>query len=160
MQLALNFQLLDAEFFLYAALGKGLDDIAPGLFQGPASVGARIANLDGTIRRIIEEFGYQGGYLKNSRSSCSGSKVPTESQRIVQFPFLVLAGGAGCFTLRVTNFTDSISQHRNRRGIRGMKDEGLRVSRQFEAENRTTSNILSADNEEDYKYNNIRWNWC
>ncbi|WRX08191.1 hypothetical protein QQP08_000678 [Theobroma cacao] len=60
MQLALNFQLLDAEFFLYAALGKGLDDIAPGLFQGPASVGARIANLDGTIRRIIEEFGYQG----------------------------------------------------------------------------------------------------
>ncbi|KAK6239346.1 hypothetical protein QUC31_004815 [Theobroma cacao] len=106
MQLALNFQLLDAEFFLYAALGKGLDDIAPGLFQGPASVGARIANLD------------------------------------------------------VTNFTDSISQHRNRRGIRGMKDEGLRVSRQFGAENQTTSNILSAENEEDYKYNNIRWNWC
>ncbi|WRX07874.1 hypothetical protein QQP08_000361, partial [Theobroma cacao] len=42
------------------------------------------------------------------------------------------------FRLTVTNFTDSISQHRNRRGIRGMKDEGLRVSRQFGAENRTT----------------------
>ena len=60
IQFALNLEFLEAEFFLVGALGKRLDDMAPTLAQGgPPPVGGRIAMLDQTTRRIIEEFGYQ-----------------------------------------------------------------------------------------------------
>nr|KJB41951.1 hypothetical protein B456_007G129300 [Gossypium raimondii] len=49
------------------------------------------------------------------------------------------------YGVTVAGFTDRISEIRNRLGRCGMKDEGLKVPKQLGAENRTTSNILSAD---------------
>lgn len=60
LQFALNLEFLEAEFFLRGALGRGLDTINSSLAEGgPAPIGARKANLDPLLRRIIEEFGYQ-----------------------------------------------------------------------------------------------------
>ncbi|KAG8477655.1 hypothetical protein CXB51_030803 [Gossypium anomalum] len=49
------------------------------------------------------------------------------------------------YGVTVAGFTDRISEIRNRLGRCGMKDEGLIVPKQLGAENRTISNILSAD---------------
>ena len=60
VQVALNLEFLEAEFFLIGANGEGLDTIAPNLAQGgPPPIGARKANLDDTARRIIQEFGFE-----------------------------------------------------------------------------------------------------
>jgi hypothetical protein len=66
IQFALNLEFLEAEFFLYGALGKGLDSFEPTFAHGgPPPVGAKKANLDPLVRRIIEEFGYQEvGHLR------------------------------------------------------------------------------------------------
>lgn len=67
IEFALNLEFLEAEFFLYGALGEGLDSIAPYLAEGgPTPIGAKKANLDHLVRRIIEEFGYQEvGHLRS-----------------------------------------------------------------------------------------------
>ena len=66
IQVALNLEFLETEFFLYGALGKGLDSINPSLANGgPPPIGARKADLDPLVHRIIEEFGYQEvGHLR------------------------------------------------------------------------------------------------
>ncbi|OMP12699.1 hypothetical protein COLO4_02859 [Corchorus olitorius] len=53
-------EYLEAEFYLFGALGKGLDNIEPSFAQGgPPPVGGQVANLDPKTRRLIEEFAYQ-----------------------------------------------------------------------------------------------------
>ncbi|KAJ4713087.1 Desiccation-related protein PCC13-62 [Melia azedarach] len=49
------------------------------------------------------------------------------------------------YHITVSDFTNRISNLRNRLGMTGNKDEGLIVPRELGAENRTQSNILSAD---------------
>ena len=49
------------------------------------------------------------------------------------------------YKLTVADFTSRISDYRNRLAMCGNKDEGLFVPLNLGAENRTTSNILSAD---------------
>lgn len=70
IQVALNLEFLEAEFFLNGALGKGLDAIDPGLAAGgPPPAGAKKANLDPLTNQIIEEFGYQEvGHLRSASS--------------------------------------------------------------------------------------------
>ncbi|PKH89640.1 hypothetical protein CRG98_049915 [Punica granatum] len=49
------------------------------------------------------------------------------------------------YNITVAEFTNKISMLRNRLANCGIKDEGVIVPRKLGAENRTTSNILSAD---------------
>lgn len=57
---------LEAEFFLFGALGYGLDKAAPNQTKGGTPpVGARAANLDCATRDIILQFGLQEiGHLR------------------------------------------------------------------------------------------------
>ncbi|XP_031498184.1 desiccation-related protein PCC13-62-like [Nymphaea colorata] len=66
LEFPLNLEHLEADFFLYGALGRGLDELAPELVMGgPPPVGARKANLDPLTRDIILQFGYQEiGHLR------------------------------------------------------------------------------------------------
>ncbi|KAM3345003.1 desiccation-related protein PCC13-62 [Capsicum galapagoense] len=49
------------------------------------------------------------------------------------------------YGIRVTEFTNRISALRNKLGRHGIKDEGLRVQREFGAEGRIRGNILAGD---------------
>lgn len=66
VQFAINLEFLEAEFFLFGALGYGLDRVAPELAMGGLPpIGAQKANLDDLTRNIITEFAYQEvGHLR------------------------------------------------------------------------------------------------
>ncbi|XP_059436190.1 ferritin-like catalase Nec2 [Corylus avellana] len=78
IQFALNLEFLEAEFFLHGALGRGLDTIAPTFASGGLPpVGAKKANLDPLIGRIIEEFGYQEvGHVRSYEKTIGGIPRP------------------------------------------------------------------------------------
>lgn len=59
LEFPLNLEFLEAEFFLYGALGYGLDKVAPNLTGGPKPLGAKKANLDPFIKDIILQFALQ-----------------------------------------------------------------------------------------------------
>eukprot|EP00246_Nothoceros_aenigmaticus_P008951 TRINITY_DN24222_c0_g1_i1.p1 TRINITY_DN24222_c0_g1~~TRINITY_DN24222_c0_g1_i1.p1 ORF type:complete len:307 (-),score=41.66 TRINITY_DN24222_c0_g1_i1:345-1265(-) len=66
LQVALNLEYLEAEFFLHGALGYGLDKVAPDLVGGgPPPIGTYKANLDKYAYDIIYQFGLQEvGHLR------------------------------------------------------------------------------------------------
>ncbi|KAK1259182.1 hypothetical protein QJS04_geneDACA021501 [Acorus gramineus] len=74
LQLALNFQFLEAEFFLYSSLGYGLDTVAPDLAKGgPSPIGVKKAYLDRLVRDIMVQFGYQEiGHLRTVMQAAGG----------------------------------------------------------------------------------------
>uniref|UniRef100_A0ACD5XKJ9 Uncharacterized protein n=1 Tax=Avena sativa TaxID=4498 RepID=A0ACD5XKJ9_AVESA len=78
MQFALNLEFTEAEFFLHAAYGVGLDQIAPNLtLGGPPPVGAMKANLDDVTWRIAAEFGLQEvGHLRAIQNTVGGFPRP------------------------------------------------------------------------------------
>ncbi|KAF5455222.1 hypothetical protein F2P56_024822 [Juglans regia] len=221
IQFALNLEFLEAEFFLNGAIGSGLDSIAPSLARGgPPPIGARKANLDPLVARIIEEFGYQEvGHLRAIITSRIGGIPRPQLNLSVQnfakvfddavgfklippfdpyadtiryllasyvIPYVGLVGYVGTipslvretsrslvasllgveagqdavirtllyeranqtvrpYNLTVAEFTNRISGLRNRLAACGIKDEGILVPLSLGAENRTNSNILSAD---------------
>ena len=67
IQFALNLKFLEAEFFFHGTIGRGFDTITSTFHSGcPPRVGAKKANLDPLIGRIIdEEFGYQVGHVRH-----------------------------------------------------------------------------------------------
>ncbi|KAK4424625.1 Desiccation-related protein PCC13-62 [Sesamum alatum] len=220
MQFAQNLEHLEADYFLWSALGYGLDVVAPELTMGgPPPIGAQKANLDRQTRCIIEEFGYQEvGHLRALKTTVGGIPRPLmdlsaknfarvfdeafgyeleppfdpyrnslsymlasyvipyvglvsyvgTNPRLIGFKTKGLLGGllgveAGQdavirhylyeratevvepYNHTVAVFTIQISKLRNRLAMCGIKDEGIFVPPCLGAENRTESNVLSAD---------------
>lgn len=60
LEFPLNLEYLEADFFLWGALGYGLDKVAPELVDGgPEQVGGKMADLCPFVRDIITQFAYQ-----------------------------------------------------------------------------------------------------
>lgn len=66
LQFAENLEHLEADYFLWGALGYGLDKVAPQLvIGGPPPIGAKKAELDELTLNIITEFAYEEvGHLR------------------------------------------------------------------------------------------------
>ncbi|KAK4586425.1 hypothetical protein RGQ29_023532 [Quercus rubra] len=78
LEFPLNLEFFEAEFFLYGALGYGLDKVAPNLTQGgPTPIGAKKANLDPFTKDVIEQFAYQEvGHLRAIQKVVKGFPRP------------------------------------------------------------------------------------
>ncbi|KAL0454839.1 UNVERIFIED_CONTAM: Desiccation-related protein PCC13-62 [Sesamum latifolium] len=220
MQFPENLEHLEADYFLWSALGYGLDHVAPELVMGgPPPIGAQKANLNFLTRKIIEEFAYQEvGHLRALKTTVGGFPRPLLDLSAKNFakvfdaafgyklvppfdpyrnslsfmlasyvipyvgllgyvgtnPFLIgyitkhlLVGLLGVeagqdaiirhylyeraaevvhpYNHTVAEFTIRISTLRNRLAMCGIRDEGIIVPPCLGAENRTESNVLSAD---------------
>ncbi|KAH0784563.1 hypothetical protein KY290_004161 [Solanum tuberosum] len=220
MQFAVNLEFLEAEYFLWASYGFGLDVVAPNLpMSGPPPIGARKANLDQLTNNIIMEFANQEvGHLRSLNSTVGVFSRPLLDLSAKNFakifddafghklappfdpyrdsmsymlscyviPYVGLVGYVGTnpningyetkrllagllgvesgqdavirmylyeratelvplYQYTVADFTSRISGLRNKLGNCGIKDEGIYIQPPLGAENRTTSNILSAD---------------
>ncbi|KAK3041963.1 hypothetical protein RJ639_002271 [Escallonia herrerae] len=212
MQFAENLEHLEADFFLWSALGYGLDQVAPWLAMGgPPPIGAQKANLDALTQHIIEEFGYEEvGHLRALKTTVGGFPRPLLDLSAHNFaklfdqafgyplvppfdpyrdslsymlasyviPYVGLVGYVGInpnikgyitkrglkpakmplsglyerakevvhpYNHAVAKFTIRISELRNRLAMCGIKDEGIIVPLELGAENRTTTNVLSAN---------------
>lgn len=66
LEFPLNLEFLEAEFFSWGALGRGLDSFEPQLAMGgPPPLGVQKANLSALIKDVIEQFAYQEfGHLR------------------------------------------------------------------------------------------------
>ncbi|RYR12602.1 hypothetical protein Ahy_B04g070067 isoform H [Arachis hypogaea] len=187
IEVALNLEYLEAEFFLYGAEGYGLDVVNPNLTEGgPSPIGGKIADLSPLIKDIIFQFGLQEvGHLRAIKSTVRGFSRPLLNISSAIFgqiinnafgkrleppfdpyandinyliasyviPYVGLNGYVGANPLlqsatakaSVTEFTNRISNLRNKLGREGIKDEGLVVPKELGAEGEVTGNILSAN---------------
>lgn len=67
LEFPLNLEYLEAEFFLYGALGYGLDKHAPNLTGGgPTPLGGKQAKLDAFTKDVVFQFALQEvGHLRS-----------------------------------------------------------------------------------------------
>ncbi|KAH6826557.1 desiccation-like protein [Perilla frutescens var. hirtella] len=220
LQFAENLEHLEAEYFLWGALGYGLDRVAPQLVMGgPPPIGVQKANLDPITTNIIQEFGLQEvAHLRALKTTVGGFPRPLMDLGAMNFaklmdsafgyelepafdpyrdslsymigsyvvPYVGLVSYVGTnpnlvgyvtkrllsgllgveagqdavireylyqraaevvhpYNHTVAEFTVRISALRNRLAACGIKDEGLVVPSSLGAENRTETNVLSAD---------------
>ncbi|XP_050240021.1 desiccation-related protein PCC13-62-like [Quercus robur] len=78
LEFPLNLEFFEAEFFLYGALGYGLDNVAPNLTKGgPTPLGAMKADLDHFTQDVILQFAYQEvGHLRAIQKVVKGFPRP------------------------------------------------------------------------------------
>ncbi|PIN10610.1 hypothetical protein CDL12_16799 [Handroanthus impetiginosus] len=87
LEFPLNLEYLEAEFFSWGALGRGLDSIEPNLTMGgPSPVGVRKANLSPLVQDIIAQFAYQEfGHLRAIKRTVPGFPRPLLNLSIPTF---------------------------------------------------------------------------
>ncbi|CAL5094917.1 unnamed protein product [Urochloa decumbens] len=78
LQFLLNAKFVEAEWFLHAALGRGVDHLDRNLSAGgPRPSGARKASLDFRITEVAAELGYQEvGHIRAIRQAVGGFPRP------------------------------------------------------------------------------------
>ncbi|XP_051152630.1 desiccation-related protein PCC13-62-like [Andrographis paniculata] len=78
LEFPLNLEYLEAEFFAWGALGRGLDQLAPDLAKGgPPPAGVKQASLSPLIKDIITQFAYQEfGHLRAIQHAVKGFPRP------------------------------------------------------------------------------------
>ncbi|KAK4586029.1 hypothetical protein RGQ29_023277 [Quercus rubra] len=78
LEFPLNLEFFEAEFFLYGALGYGLDNVAPNLTKGGLTpLGAMKADLDHFTQDVILQFAYQEvGHLRAIQKVVKGFPRP------------------------------------------------------------------------------------
>lgn len=78
LQFAQNIEHMECDYFLWGALGYGLDRVAPWLtLGGPPPIGVRKANLDPFVESIIREFGFEEvGHLRALKKTVGGIPRP------------------------------------------------------------------------------------
>ncbi|KAG8372842.1 hypothetical protein BUALT_Bualt12G0109000 [Buddleja alternifolia] len=220
LEFPLNLEYMEAEFFSWGALGRGLDSLAPNLTMGgPPPIGVRKAQLSPVIRDIIAQFAFQEfGHLRAIKSTVRGFPRPLLNLSAESFatvmnnafekplepsfdpyandinyllasyviPYVGLTGYVGAnpklktptakrlvagllgvesgqdavlrallyerafvkvlpYDFTLAEFTDKISNLRNKLGKRGLKDEGLIVNPMLGAEGRIKGNVLAGD---------------
>ncbi|KAK8975203.1 hypothetical protein V6N11_058248 [Hibiscus sabdariffa] len=220
-EFAVNLHIYKAQLFMLSSIGRGINDISPGLVEGPAPIGATVANLDNRTRNFVEESGLASiGHIR-AIADMTVLKTPfpmpqldLRAQVFAKFfdvinvtlkpPFNVYANtnsflfaavyasyfleqlyagiipsiignrerelaaeialyeGASYgvirsllndranltvppYTATVGNVTNLTAQVGNQLGGCGVKDEGLIVPLSLGAENRTTTNVIPAD---------------
>ncbi|XP_043725884.1 desiccation-related protein PCC13-62 [Telopea speciosissima] len=87
LEFPLNLEYLEAEFFLWGALGYGLDKIAPNLTMGgPPPIGTKKANLSPFVRDIITQFAFQEvGHLRAIKKTVPGFPRPLLDLSVTSF---------------------------------------------------------------------------
>nr|AWK59779.1 13-62 protein isoform 1 [Craterostigma plantagineum] len=220
LEFPLNLELLEAEFFAWAAFGKGIDELEPELAKGgPSPIGVQKANLSPFIRDIIAQFAYQEfGHVRAIQSSVEGFPRPLLDLSAKSFatvmdsafgktlkppfdpyandinyllacyvvPYVGLTGYVGAnpklespvsrklvagllaveagqdaiirallyeratdkvepYGITVAEFTNKISELRNKLGDKGVKDLGLIVEPELGAEGKISGNVLAGD---------------
>ncbi|KAF8017739.1 hypothetical protein BT93_H2821 [Corymbia citriodora subsp. variegata] len=220
LEFPLNLEYFEAELFLYASLGYGLDKVAPNLTMGgPSPIGARAAKLGPLVKDIILQFALQEvGHLKAIKKTVKGFPRPLLNLSAASFaqvmdkaighalkppfdpyaneinfllasylvPYVGLTGYVGAnpklqgsvskrlvagllgvesgqdavirallyeratwevkpYGITVAEFTDRMSELRNKLGHDGLKDEGLVVPLHLGAEGKIKGNVLAGD---------------
>ena len=76
---ALNLEYFEAEYFLWASYGFGLDKLAPSLTgNGPKPIGVQKANLDAYYTDVFQQMGLQEiGHIRYHDRSISNAKPLT-----------------------------------------------------------------------------------
>ncbi|MBA0619715.1 hypothetical protein Godav_005524, partial [Gossypium davidsonii] len=100
-----------AEFFLRSSNGTGIEDIAPGLVQGPVPIGATLATLDDNTRADMRQFGLAlVGNLRPPLNFSAGVFASILNLSALTPPFNVY-GGQTQFFLVAESLTSSLLQN-------------------------------------------------